>query len=90
MNIHGCTMLACMGEELFEIQVLEGRLHDLPLWVEECIIMNMDYHILYQSDRKNFYLFMDWMGRYINIWILKGVQSWLTLVRVSFAFVADL
>ena len=34
MKIHGCTMLVCMGEALFDIDALEEILHDLPLWVE--------------------------------------------------------
>ena len=42
MKIHWCTILSCMGEALFGIQVLDEILHELPIWVEELIKGNMD------------------------------------------------
>ena len=64
-----------MGESLPNIQVLEKRLHELPLWVEELIMGNMDDHILYGSSRKGFYSLMDWIGRYIIEMESKGYAS---------------
>ena len=52
IKIHGCTMLACMGEALFDIQVLEEIFHDLPLWVKYFIMRKVYDHILYGSTRK--------------------------------------
>ena len=65
-------MLSCMGEALFGIQVLDERIHELPIWVEEFIMGKMDDHIIYESSLKGFYSSMDWMGRYITKMETKG------------------
>ena len=75
MNIHGCSIIASVGEALFYIQVLEEILHDIPLSMEDFIMRNMDDHILYGSERKGLYSSMDWMGRYITEMETKGCAS---------------
>ena len=75
MKFHGCPLLSCMGEAWFDIQVLEERLHEPPLWVKEFIVGNMDDHILYGSAIKCFYSFMDWMRGYITKMETKGCAS---------------
>ena len=83
MKIHGCTMLVCMGEALFDIDALEEILHDLPLWVEELIMMKMDAHILYGSPRKGLCSSIYWMVRYITYMITKGCEI---LAHIDWSF----
>ena len=75
MKIHGCTMLACIGEALFDIHDLEDILHDIPLWVEYFIMRKMDYKFPCGSSINGVYSSMYWMGRYITDMETKGCVS---------------
>ena len=59
----GCTKLACISREWFDMHALEERPHELPIWNENLALKKVVDYISYDSTNKSVYSSIDLVDR---------------------------
>ena len=66
MEDQGCTKLACISREWFDMHALEERPQELPIWNEDLDLKKVADYISNILAIQSVYLSMDWVDRYIT------------------------